>query len=981
MPALAAPEEDEAYLYALLSDESGIDQAELLFQDQKSEDMCFRVRPYQWAWYRSDNPQQAELSSRTVGKSLGIQLRAVAHIFCNPGYDMLITAPELNSLEPVIREIEKRLYSSKIITELLPKGRGSAGARPVTHHPFQLSTVLGSTIYGRLPQRDGHGVRGMHVKWLEMDECFPAGALVCTRRGQVSIDEVIVGDEVLTHKNRWRRVTATSKKTRPTVILCGQGHPGLEASTHHPFWAAQTVPAPSYYMIDDGRASRGFVRNKRFVEPEQWIPACEMEGKWWSSPLTFPPHPQIPSFRSPGEHGELSVPPCKQDCDDFFWMVGLWIAEGSVGDHQVYFSIHQKEVPYVQERLERLGLRTSVYYLKHNLGANVVVQNARILGDWLVEHCGKGAHNKEIPVWVLGLRKEWRKALLEGLVYGDGFEDPDERYEAGRWKLTTVSKKLSVSTRLLALGLGYSVSWYWNPPRKVPSVIRGREVKPTGFYQIVGDTKGQGFTHNQQYRYTAVRKVTETGEEKELYDLTVEEDHSYLIDGIYCSNSQDYPVQGYYELIETCTGEGTQWRVHGVVNGVGGWFYDVTKAAVETPPLRATAKKSDTDWELHRIVAQCRPDWTDKERQSKIEKYGSRDAPDYGRNVLGLPGPAENVIFILHRLIKCTDDDPGSDYNSAEYVHVTIRDADMDRDHSSILDFINLPESHKKYPMIYIGMDVGYINDPSEILVFADYLPTAAEARYAKATKDHPEKAFPAPGDRRFKLITRISLQNIPAPDQMEVVLHLIDFYSPAIQAFGIDKTGNGLPLYQDITRQLENNANETNSARARAALKVIKGYNFSENVLVEIDPAQELLPGMTIDEQAKEAGIYRRVVEVSTDALRELVDTERMWLPWDRELISTWNAQTYHFSKMTTDAYGRRRLFSQGDFHTLDAARMAALAQKQRSIEELLAQSEPAAEPVLDVFNVHNIGGIFQQFDPNNGMKQGLGGRQGSGW
>jgi len=50
-------------------------------------------------------------------------------------------------------------------------------------------------------------------------------------------------------------------------------------------------------------------------------------------------------------------------------------------------------------------------------------------------------------------------------------------------------------------------------------------------------------------------------------------------------------------------------------------------------------------------------------------------------------------------------------------------------------------------------------------------------------------------------------------------------------------------------------------------------------------------------------------------------------------------------------------------------------------TIEELLAQSEPAAEPVLDVFNVHNIGGIFQQFDPNNGMKQGLGGRQGSGW
>ena len=574
--------EDERYLFALLNDQSGVDQAEFLFVDRQKPDNCFRVRPYQWPWFRSMDPQQVELSSRTVGKSLGIQLRAVAHVLINLGADMGITAPELNHLEPILQAIEDRLLSCRLTRELLPKGRFSAtggGTRSISHHPFMLSTVLNSRILGRLPQRDGHGVKGLHVKWLELDE------------------------------------------------------------------------------------------------------------------------------------------------------------------------------------------------------------------------------------------------------------------------------------------------------------------------------------------------------------------------------AQDYPDKGYRELIETCTGEGTVWRTHGVSSGVGGWFYDISKQAVETPPLRETPKRNDTDWTCHRIVAMCRPDWTDAERQGKIDKYGSRDDPDYGRNVLGLPGPAENIIFVLRRLVKCTDDVPDSEYNQDEYTHITIRDADLGRQGVSILDFIQLPVSHKRYGNIYIGMDVGYVNDPSEILVFTDYLPDAAELR--KCGSDH--KAVPKKGDRRFKLLTRISLIRIPSPDQMEIILHLIDFYRPV--AFAMDATGNGLPLYQDVTRQLENNANKTLSAQAKFALSIIRGYNFSENVLVEIDPARELEPGLTFDEKAKEAGIYRKVIEVSTDALRELVDTERMWLPWDRELIGQFNGQTFHYSKVTTDAYGRRRLFSQGDFHCLDAARMAALAHKQRQIEALLAAREAPPKPVLDVF------------------------------
>lgn len=38
--------------------------------------------------------------------------------------------------------------------------------------------------------------------WTGSCPCFPAGTLIITKRGFVPIEDVVVGDLVLTHKNR-----------------------------------------------------------------------------------------------------------------------------------------------------------------------------------------------------------------------------------------------------------------------------------------------------------------------------------------------------------------------------------------------------------------------------------------------------------------------------------------------------------------------------------------------------------------------------------------------------------------------------------------------------------------------------------------------------------------------------------------------------------------------------------------------------------
>ncbi len=55
--------------------------------------------------------------------------------------------------------------------------------------------------------------------------CFTGDTLVLTRRGLVPIPEVVVADEVWTHRSRWRRVKSVMRRRAPVLTLAGQGHP------------------------------------------------------------------------------------------------------------------------------------------------------------------------------------------------------------------------------------------------------------------------------------------------------------------------------------------------------------------------------------------------------------------------------------------------------------------------------------------------------------------------------------------------------------------------------------------------------------------------------------------------------------------------------------------------------------------------------------------------------------------------------------
>lgn len=405
--------------------------------------------------------------------------------------------------------------------------------------------------------------------------------------------------------------------------------------------------------------------------------------------------------------------------------------------------------------------------------------------------------------------------------------------------------------------------------------------------------------------------------------------------------AQDYPEPGWTELTETLQRglEGAQWRAHGVTRGVRDKFYEYTQ------------EHADNMWRVHRYPAMYRPNWSERERVQKEAEYGGRNDPDYRRNVLGLHGDNTNPIFVLAQLMSCVDENTDSDYNALEYFHpgwgrtkrtpalVSVENLRLyDMDITEVLDY---PRQHLQYrgvdkrnPSAYfwVGMDVGFTTDPTELLVWVETWPHG------------PNKPS------KIKLIARSSLVRMPHHEQIKAMLHTIHFYRP--RAFGIDKGGHGLPLFQEIqeyldafrTKDQEKIPPWMHDYDLEFAVQVIKGYNFAEKLIVDFDKSIDV---GDFDDPVAKAGMRRNAKEYATDVLRDLVDANRIELPWDPHLLTQYSGATQKAAKGSTDQYGRR-LFSKGNDHTLDASRFMALAWSQYSIEALLNQPKEQ-EAVLD--------------------------------
>ncbi len=354
--------------------------------------------------------------------------------------------------------------------------------------------------------------------------CFPAHVLIQTVRGTVPINEVRVGDQVLTHQGRYRRVLEIGSKLAQTIVVRGQGaSTGITTTEEHPFYAR--------------RQGRVWNNTRRaydvLLDAPEWVPAKDMRGLRWASPTKFPALP-VPAFTKKGK--EQEAPPLTPE---LLWVVGRWVADGWVRTSNrrglVIIACGKKKVPDLRDAVERTCLevseqpqRTATRFVLHN----------RSLARWLVENFGHGAAGKSLPAWLLGAEAKCREAFLKGYLSGDGHK------VSNGWRCNTVSKALSVGLMLLAHSLGYSVSRREVTNKRETCEIEGRVVNEQPYWSLSIYSTSRSSIAEGDHRWGLVRKVDTEGQVQEVFNLEVEEDNSYVADGIVVHNCQSFSSAG-----------------------------------------------------------------------------------------------------------------------------------------------------------------------------------------------------------------------------------------------------------------------------------------------------------------------------------------------------------------------------------------------------------------------------------------------------
>jgi hypothetical protein len=148
-----------------------------------------------------------------------------------------------------------------------------------------------------------------------------------------------------------------------------------------------------------------------------------------------------------------------------------------------------------------------------------------------------------------------------------------------------------------------------------------------------------------------------------------------------------------------------------------------------------------------------------------------------------------------------------------------------------------------------------------------------------------------------------------------------MDFYKP--RQLSIDRTGLGLPLYQEILAQTD------------SWTKRVVGYAFNEKVVIGWEDFEEW-------EDPADYELKAIVQEYGYDLLRRLVDSKEMILPFEVELLGEWQGQTWVREKSETSPYGKKS-YSKGSFHTLDAGAMAVLGRELFTIKTMKEIREEA--------------------------------------
>jgi ribonucleoside-diphosphate reductase alpha chain len=396
--------------------------------------------------------------------------------------------------------------------------------------------------------------------------CFPAGTQIWTRHGPKPIEQIEVGEEVLTHRNRFRPVIHTMSREieEPlrSIRLWYLGYTTIYATKEHRFLAF------------DGKQVRWITAGE--LTPRHYVRVGRIEETHAPTELDLTDYVDdaVPEDESiyiatafVGGNGALGVKESKRvrrkipvDERLGLWL-GFFVAEGGTTDSSVYFTFSKDEHSYAETLCaltrQLFGLEATIQERTDQPGHWLrVYVHSKLLAQFVRAFFSHGikAHERELPSWFLTAPRRFQKAFLAGLLKGDGVI----RENSIKIFLANPYLMLQIFCILLRLGIVASLRWegvlkytrhrgMWihiGTQRYVQALkawLAGdweyessfAEASRNYFYKVLD---GELFVKVKECGWTAPHRL-------KVYDLSVAEDHSFVAEFAVAHNCYVIPIK------------------------------------------------------------------------------------------------------------------------------------------------------------------------------------------------------------------------------------------------------------------------------------------------------------------------------------------------------------------------------------------------------------------------------------------------------
>lgn len=442
-----------------------------------------------------------------------------------------------------LEEIKSKIDIVAFVSEYLPLKK--AGRNFKTNCPFHIEKTPSLVVS---PERQIWHCFG----------CFPKGQPVKTINGPKPIEEIRVGDLVLTKEGSYSPVVRllereyedklikirTRMDSREMILtkdhevffirtkLCKQQNRETRLCQKR---CTQRCPTKFFknYIIEKDSAKNLKINDYLLYPIDQKIKnVYELDLREYLN-------------RRKTKYGKKirEIPLKIETNDKFLKILGYWIAEGSSHRGYIRFSLGNHELDFAKEIVllvkEVFGIEAKIHFRKNNkTGLEISACNSN-LANIFENLCGKGAQNKHIPFALQFLPLNNQKILLDAVFKGDGFSGFESntkrpvRYKA----ITVISPVLAEQIKDIVLRLNKYPLFFVAPKRSDKKGVNHRESYTVKWHKTQITHYSDFYTEDgKKFWILPIKDISFQDFKGKVFNLTINKNHSFVVNSSIVGN-------------------------------------------------------------------------------------------------------------------------------------------------------------------------------------------------------------------------------------------------------------------------------------------------------------------------------------------------------------------------------------------------------------------------------------------------------------